>query len=210
VVGGASVATASSHRSRAQGELASLSAAIDAYKAKRGTYPPCNVSNNTIFTTHSSLFYELTGTITTNVGSSQIFHSPLTQETLTQPGTGAGPGTVQALFGVGGLINSSPDSTEIQNFYPSMKGYQHAALYQNGTSGATYNLMILSVHGPRDFPNTVNPQIYNFWHYVSHQNASPLHNKDTYDLWVDIVIRGTTNRISNWSKVPEIVNDWED
>jgi prepilin-type N-terminal cleavage/methylation domain-containing protein len=212
VVGGASVGIAVSHRSRAQAEHSSMSAAIDAYKQKRGYYPPCNVSNTSagsvVFTTHSSLFYELTGVITTNQGSSQIFHSPLTQETLTQPANGAGGATtVEGLFGTGGINNSSPDPTEIQNFYPAMKNYQHGALYQSDGSGPTYTLMMVSIHGPMDFPNT-SSQIYNFWHYVSSQNAAPAHNKNTYDLWVDIVIRGKTNRISNWSSQPEVVNDW--
>jgi len=212
VVGGASVAVAISHKSRAQAELASLSAAIDAYKLKRGSYPPSNPSNaptTPFFTTHSSLFYELTGTITTNLGNSQTFHSPLTQEVLTQPAGGAGPTSVQGLFGTGGFNNSSPDPTEIQNFYPAMKNFQHGALYVSGSSGPTYTLMIVSIHGPRDFP-AASSQIYNFWHYVSSANAQPVHNRDTYDLWVDIVIRGKTNRISNWSKDPEIVNDWQD
>jgi prepilin-type N-terminal cleavage/methylation domain-containing protein len=213
VVGGAGVAVALSHKSRAQVELASLSAAIDAYKQKRGYYPPCNLSNaptTPYCTTHSSLFYELTGTITTNLGSSQNFRSPLTQELLTQPSGGAGPTSVQWLFGTGGFNNSSPDPTEIQNFYPAMKNYQHGALYITDGSGPTYTLMVLSVHGPKDFPNGGSSQIYNFWHYVSSANAQPVHNRDTYDLWVDIVIRGKTNRISNWSKDPEIVNDWQD
>jgi prepilin-type N-terminal cleavage/methylation domain-containing protein len=211
VVGGASVGIAVSHRSRAQAELSSMSAAIDAYKQKRGYYPPCNISNSPsgpiVRTTYSSLFYELTGVITTNQGSSQIFHSLLTQENLTQPANGAaGPLTVEGLFGTGGINNSSPDPTEIQNFYPAMKNYQHGALYQTDGSGPTYTLMMVSIHGPRDFPNT-SSQIYNFWNYVSSQNAAPAHNKNTYDLWVDILIRGKTNRISNWSSQPEIVND---
>ena len=40
------------------------------------------------------------------------------------------------------------------------------------------------------------------WAYNS---SHPTNNPASYDLWVDLVIGGKTNRISNWSKQPQIL-----
>ena len=48
-----------------------------------------------------------------------------------------------------------------------------------------------------EYPVTLNPWRYNSSH--------PTHNQATYDLWVDVIVDGKTNRISNWSDKPDIV-----
>jgi hypothetical protein len=45
-------------------------------------------------------------------------------------------------------------------------------------------------------------QPVNVIRYVS---SSPTNNASTYDLWVDVLVGGKTNRISNWSKDPQLV-----
>jgi hypothetical protein len=45
---------------------------------------------------------------------------------------------------------------------------------------------------------TVNP-----WRYNS---SNPTNNPGSYDLWVDVIIDGKTNRFGNWSKEPMLVN----
>ncbi len=207
VLGGASIASARMRTTRAQAELGALTTAIDAYKAKKGYYPPCNVSNNVVVTTKSSLFYELTGVISALTNNNTSFHSQVSQENLTSL-------QVQFFFGTGGILNSSPDATEIQNFFTSMRKDQYGSILinPNQNPGPTYSVMTLSVHGPKDLTAGVTgSQIFNFWHYVSPNDVRPpQHNPDTYDLWTDILIAGKTNRISNWSKEPQIVNDWQD
>ena len=50
------------------------------------------------------------------------------------------------------------------------------------------------------------PVVYgdiNPFRYVS---SNPTNNTSTFDLWVDVIVGGKTNRISNWSDKPEIVN----
>jgi hypothetical protein len=39
----------------------------------------------------------------------------------------------------------------------------------------------------------------------SYNSVNPTHNPNSYDLWVDLVIGGKTNRISNWSKQYQII-----
>jgi len=35
---------------------------------------------------------------------------------------------------------------------------------------------------------------------ISYVSSSPTNNPNSYDLWVDVVMNGKTNRLSNWSK----------
>ena len=44
--------------------------------------------------------------------------------------------------------------------------------------------------------NPLNP-----WRYVS---SNPTNNPGEFDLWVDIIVGGKTNRICNWSDKPPI------
>jgi hypothetical protein len=45
--------------------------------------------------------------------------------------------------------------------------------------------------------------IINPWHYNS---SNPTNNPGSYDLWMDFISQGKTNRVSNWSKDPQIVS----
>ena len=46
-------------------------------------------------------------------------------------------------------------------------------------------------------PGGLNP-----WRYVS---SNPTNNPGSYDLWVDLLIAGVTNRVSNWSQQPQLL-----
>ena len=43
-------------------------------------------------------------------------------------------------------------------------------------------------------PHKINPYRYN--------SSSPTNNPRSYDLWIDVLIGGKINRISNWSEQP--------
>jgi len=43
-------------------------------------------------------------------------------------------------------------------------------------------------------PHKINPYRYN--------SSSPTNNPRSYDLWIDVLIGGKFNRISNWSEQP--------
>jgi hypothetical protein len=49
-------------------------------------------------------------------------------------------------------------------------------------------------------PVPAQPDI-NPWRYVS---SKPTNNIGSYDLWMDLAIRGKTYRISNWSKNAQV------
>lgn len=184
----------------AQAQLHALETAIDAYHARLGFYPPDNTNNPVL----SPLFFELEGAIFTNAnriygtrdGSSSIRDSD-----------------VQSVFNVAGIANSSASArstdegrtsaTFVQNLRPDEVG-------KLTINGNTVNALLLcSVLWPDNVPSNivVAPQYsmaagLNPWRYVS---THPTNNPNSYDLWVDVYIRGKTNRISNWSSQPQIV-----
>ena len=189
IVGGAGIASVKQNRARAEAERDALILAIQSYHNDKGYYPPDNTNNPAL----SPLFYELTGTVLTNgnflsTGSQEFFK----------------PTDVQTVFKIGGFNNSSADPTQpARNFLPSTaKTGRTALFYISGNSGPTFTLFGLGVKGPSDaLTNDITGRRVNPWHYVS---TNPTNSAD-YDLWIDVVWSGKTNRISNWSKEPKVL-----
>lgn len=208
ILGGQKLATASSHRNRAQAERDALINAIEKYKKVKGYYPPDNSNTNAPFYEYqNTLFYELTGC--TPLPGSTRFTANVTGLTLKQSDIQNmfGDGTVN---GLSGILNSSADSNApADNFYPGLKANQYCTVRgtNNNSVGsyvADYTVLGTAVQGPILLQQSAvglpgAARIYPF-HYVV---SNPQHNQGRYDLWVDIIYSGKTNRISNWSDVPE-------
>ena len=178
---------------KAQTELKQIETAIESYKANHGFYPPDNPAN----VTGSQLFYELLGTKQNGANF----------ETLDGREQIPAASVPVAFPGVNGFVNctriGAGDETGVgKNFLTGLKPGQYGFAT---TGGVRYGLLATSVGWPANLgavaaglPLELNP-----WRY----NAStPTHNPKSFDLWVDIVVSGKTNRISNWSKDPEIVS----
>jgi hypothetical protein len=41
---------------------------------------------------------------------------------------------------------------------------------------------------------------------IRYNSSNPTNNPASYDLWVDVIIGDKTNRVSNWSEQPQVVN----
>jgi prepilin-type N-terminal cleavage/methylation domain-containing protein len=165
---------------KAQAELEQVATAIEAYKAKCGHYPP----DNPAAPATSQLYFELLGTKLVSNGSEY--------ETLDGSARIA-VGAIPALFGTSGFVNctrtaSADDAPAAVNFVKQLRPGQY------GEVAAGVRVLACSVRWP---PDTLNP-----WRYVS---SNPKNNPGAYDLWVDILLAGKTNRISNWSKRPQLV-----
>jgi prepilin-type N-terminal cleavage/methylation domain-containing protein len=182
-------------RVRAQAELAQVEAAIERYKAKHGFYPPDHPGNPVI----NQLYFELLGTTNWGAGVNKWY------QTLDGSAQTNYVGLTNT-FGpnVEGVVNSSmagggDDGPVATAFLTGLKPTQVGELLPG------VKLLACSVPWPYDpatpdYPTTksgLNP-----WRYVS---SSPTNNPASYDLWVDILIAGETNRICNWSKQPLIV-----
>jgi prepilin-type N-terminal cleavage/methylation domain-containing protein len=173
---------------KARAELAQYQTAIEAYKTRRGHYPPDNPGQPTT----NQLYYELLGTrldnngiYTTLDGSAQI-----------------AAGTVQPVFGAGGFVNSTKGGGEegqgAENFLKGLKPGQVGTIALNVrllSSTILWPVAIVPVPGVP----TLNPL-----HYVA--SGTNLHNPNSYDLWIDVIVQGKTNRISNWSQDALIVS----
>lgn len=184
--------------SRTKAELNLVKMAIDNYQTKLGFYPPDTTNSFPL----NLLYFELMGT--TNNGSYFItldggarVHVPKTGPELRQ------------IFGIETFANTSArgaseEARTAQRFLGSdLKPAQVATI----TNYPDVKLLVCSIPGPylirTPQVSALNPINANPFRYNS---SNPTNNPNSYDLWVDIVISGKTNRINNWSSEPIIVS----
>ena len=167
-------------KNRAQAELQQVALAINAYKSKLGYYPPDNRNNYAV----NSLLYELIGC--TNINNSAFY--PFNGF----PSVSAGVLTAQTGGGITGIMNSMRGGTSPED------GGQ-AVIFLKDLKPANYadqgGLRRLGVQldGPGNLMiGNINPFRYN--------SSNPTNNPTSFDLWVDIIVAGKTNRISNWGQ----------
>ncbi len=159
-------------RARVETMKAQITAAIEAYHARHGFYPPDNPSDPAI----NQLYYELTGTIFANGVYTDV------------EGNRADP----SVFNAGGFVHSAQPPDKPQNFLQTTSKIE--------TREVAKNARVLAV--PFDWPNGKTNPIpskpgVNPWRYVS---TKPLHNPNSYDLWAELVIGDKVILISNWGK----------
>jgi len=169
-------------KAKARAELEQVATAIELYKAKLGHYPPDNPGRPST----NQLYFELLGTIFTN----GIYTTLDGSASVRSADLGAAFGGSPA--GFSGFINSSQgvvsdEGRTASSFLKGLKPGQIATIYNSGIDQV--KLLISSVPAPPG-------QFYAFY-YVS---STPTNNPNGYDLWVDFVINGKTNRVSNWSQ----------
>lgn len=182
---------------KARTELKQLELAIAAYKTRAGFFPPDNRQNFAL----NPLFFELKGTKL--VGNSYT----TLDSRLTMPSADV---SVAFAGGVSGFVNctrgSGDEGVPAQDYLKDLKPGQYAV----GTlGGKKLVLLTCSVQWNKDLPAVVagftpdDAGLYpNPWRYNS---SNPTNNPGQFDLWVDIISGGKTNRISNWSSKPQIV-----
>jgi prepilin-type N-terminal cleavage/methylation domain-containing protein len=165
---------------RVKVEKQNLETIIQNYHDKKNFYPPDNPNNPA----QPPLFYELIGTIYTPGATPP---GTATFKPVVGDATPIPAATVLAMFGIGGFVNSTQNQTEDPVFSFNFGNSQHV------TSGSV-ELLVCPVRKPDD---SINP-----WNYVS---SSPTNKPNSFDLWVDIVVRGKTNRVCNWSADPIVL-----
>ena len=193
------VVNAKKQISTAQTQLKGIEVAIDGYKTKLGYYPPDNTNDPSV----NQLYFELLGT--TNNGA--VKPTPdlwVTMDGSAQIGTTTVPKNIFQEFSVSGFANTSTrahsddQGAAASTFLNNLKADEIGALDAAGQ----VKILVCSVQWPPNL-SAVLPapalQPLNPWRYVS---SHPTNNTASYDLWVDIVIRGRTNRICNWSTQP--------
>lgn len=170
VVGLSAVAGEKSKISRAQVERDRLVTLIQSYKSKIGVYPPDHPQNPG----RNTLLYELSGAIRNPPPGNPGYTSPF--------------GSIQSnllwsAFEARGIINASDDGTDIKRLLKEVKPDQVSALVPNTLS------LVFPVQDSNGSPKSA-------WQYLVGTNA--VHNPDSFDLWVDIKVRGQVRTIGNW------------
>jgi len=180
-------------RTRTQGQLAAVETAIVQYKNKHGFYPPDNPgAPNGI----NQLYYELSGT--TNNGD--------TFTTLDRASSIDAAAIGAAFNGKTGFMNTMRDKGGdegiiAQNFLKSGIGQDQIATL---TTPGGVKILVGTVKWPVNQPGellkdqpAVGADSYNPFRYVS---TNPTNNPNGFDLWIDIIVEGKTNRFCNWSE----------
>jgi prepilin-type N-terminal cleavage/methylation domain-containing protein len=200
IVGGSAIAITKARRASVEAQRDTLITAIESYHNAKGFYPPDNTLATTTNSTYqNTLFYELTGMKYTPANTT--FISPVSGESLTAM-------NLTSYFGAGGILNSSADTNNPpQNFYVGLKANQHEIVNVGGAgagAGNSFTVLGINVSGPVNLaPTTAPGYLINPWNYVV---SHPTNNVDSFDLWMDVAWAGKTNRVSNWSKDPQVVS----
>jgi prepilin-type N-terminal cleavage/methylation domain-containing protein len=183
-------------RNRTKAELRSIETAIEDYKTKRGYYPPDNPGNQLGF---NQLYYELSGTTVSGTTYTTLDGNAALDTTTVQG---------NPIYGKGfqGFVNTTKgagdEGMSAQKFIRDLKPPQI------GETQAGVKLLIASVGW--DYPVPLvplpivkSPPKMNPFRYVS---TNPTNNPKSFDLWVDIMISGKTNRVCNWSDDVIVLN----
>jgi prepilin-type N-terminal cleavage/methylation domain-containing protein len=183
-------ARTSTMRARAKAELIGITTAIERYQQKIGYYPPDNAPNWSV----NQLYYELLGT----TNSSGVFH---TLDDSAQIATNNLPTSFGGGSTIVGFMNCSRGGEDglagAMRFLSELKSSQFMSVtITNPPPPARAPITVLgtSLDGPLVFQNLgakLSPWCYN--------SSSPQHNPKSYDLWIDIIAGGKTNRICNWN-----------
>jgi len=185
---------------RAKAELVVVETAIEGYKTKLGYYPPDNSPNWGL----NQLYFELLGTTNIGGGGAVVYQTLDGSAKISQSSLASvfnPPGTIS------GFMNCSKgdEGAVAQNFLKNLRPGQLTEL-----KGTPAGDIVRILAGPVPWPdnnnyhpvNAANPTV-NPWSYNS---SNPRFNRSTFDLWIDIVISGQTNRVCNWSDRPILVS----
>jgi prepilin-type N-terminal cleavage/methylation domain-containing protein len=181
-------------KKKARAEMVKVIMAIESYKAQMGHYPPDHVITTGVDPLVNSLYFELSGT--TNTGSDFVTLDGAARILV---------GSVAGTFGRDGFVNCSKGGGDdnAQPAHDFLKGGLRLSNYGDTPPPANLRLLTCSIKWPEANGSAIpGVPLLNPWRYVS---TGPTNNPGHYDLWVDIVVGGQTNRISNWNERAQLV-----
>jgi prepilin-type N-terminal cleavage/methylation domain-containing protein len=185
-------------RSRTRSELRSIETAIEDYKSKKGYYPPDN-PNSPLYL--NQLYYELSGTSFSNDVYTTLDGSATVTVAQLAPGFGGGFGPRSQINGIMNTTKGGGDEgMAAQKYLRDLKPAQVA------TTVKGIKILVGSVGWEPNWPwqplpagppyGPTKPGMNPFC-YVS---TNPTNNPKSFDLWIDILVQGKTNRVCNWSE----------
>ena len=174
----------------ARAEMDQIATALENYKAQYGGYPQFSGGNPLL----NPLYYELSGTTL----------DALNAKYVTLDGSSSIPtNSVLAAYGVASFVNrgskyGSEDAAAARNFLPALK--PNRIYYPVTNNGVPTTMLVTSVNGPDQYYQPLNAPGLNPFRYV----CPGVQNPNSYDLWVQLVVSGTTNLICNWNRQVQI------
>jgi prepilin-type N-terminal cleavage/methylation domain-containing protein len=183
---------------KARSEMKLVALAIQAYKENLGHYPPDHivvVGGRQEAHLTNSLYFELCGTVQKG------------NDFETLDGAARIPvADVPGVFGQGGFMNCSKGGADdnaqaAKAILKKLSPKHYANIWEPTTPGV--RVLTCSVDWPVASGTILNIPLANPWRYDC--SSTNRNNHDAFDLWVDIIVGGKTNRISNWSDTPTIV-----
>lgn len=179
--------------SLAQAQMQSIAQAIEGYHTTLGFYPPDNTNN----VVTNQLYFELMGT--TNNGASAVGGVPTQFGTLDGSAyisSSGSPSDLQRYFSAQGFANTSTRTQSDDQGKAASTFLNHLLPNEYGLVDTSKpQILILACPVPGPLVLSANSAL-NPWRYNS---SHPTNNVGTYDLWVDLLIKGRTNRVCNWS-----------
>jgi type II secretory pathway pseudopilin PulG len=188
-------------RSKARSEMNQIATGIESYKSKFGHYPPDHPGLPMM----NQLYYELLGT--TNDANGK--YVTLDGRTVASPLSGGPSGDTHNNFGADGFVNvrKGGGGDEAQggagSVLAGLQASQSMMVFGPPPGGTPVMVLGSSADGFPSLPEGIpgSPRKFTPWCYNS---SSPTNNPRSYDLWIDLIIGGKTNRICNWSDKPII------
>jgi prepilin-type N-terminal cleavage/methylation domain-containing protein len=177
-------------RTRTRAEMGQIIIGIETYKSKLGHYPP----DNPLYPAQNQLYYELLGTTNDPSGNFATLDGRPPQLTSAQ---------IKAVFGVDGFVNTlrGGGGDEARSAVGSvLAGLKPTQSLLVAATPPVPPIMVLGVPldgwpplgEPPPGTHKITPWSYN--------SSSPTNNPRSFDLWIDLIIGGKTNRICNWSE----------
>lgn len=199
----AGVAGRKATESKLRSERDKLVTAIESYHADFNQYPPDNAQNGVnVNPVIHQLYYELTGTVSTNQG--RVYLSGDAGERLTETAIKT------AFHGAGGFVNAAAYPEKPKNYLRGLKPTQVKDIDLPG--GTEVELLVAPAPWPRKWQNLaplrglstdwrvleINP-----WNYVS---TKPTNNPASFDLWAV----WATGRVVNGTNEYRFFGNWKE
>src|SRR6478736_8413921 len=179
---------------KAKAQMRQVAELIERYQTRFGYLPPDHPGEPA----RNSLYFEL-------VGSTREGTAPPFNYTSLDGAAKISESDCQTVFGVGAILNSTKSGAEESKpAEPFLKQLRPEQYYEYTSGGSTIRLLTCSVPWPQQSGEVLpGVPLVNPWRYLK----SGTNNPGSFDLRVDIVVGGKTNRIGNWnSGTPQIVN----
>ena len=144
----------------------------------------------------NQLYYELLGTTNVGSGTAPVYATLDGSSLIKASDFGAAFGPKVTGFMNCARPSRRDEAPSADSFLASLKPGQRMVL--TNPSGPICTILVCAIEGPPALTSAGASKI-NPWRYNS---SSPLYNKKSFDLWIDVIAGNKTNRICNWSDKP--------